>query len=148
MLGQALELLASVEAGAADRSRRMSRRAQRLQRAQLLTAKPVLYVCNVDEGDAADGNAYRARVFDKAAGGRRAARSSSPRRSRRRSRPCPAEERDAFLSDLGLHETGLDRVIRAGYELLGLITFFTAGPEGSARLDGAQGRQGAARRPA
>ena len=41
----------------------------------------------------------------------------------------PADERDAFLADLGLHETGLTRVIRAGYELLGLITFFTAGPK-------------------
>ena len=41
----------------------------------------------------------------------------------------PADERDAFLADLGLHETGLARVIRAGYELLGLITFFTAGPK-------------------
>ena len=40
-----------------------------------------------------------------------------------------AEERDAFLADLGLHETGLNRMIRAGYELLGLITFFTAGPK-------------------
>ena len=43
----------------------------------------------------------------------------------------PAEERDAFLSDLGLHETGLNRMIQAGYELLGLITFFTAGPKES-----------------
>ena len=43
----------------------------------------------------------------------------------------PAEERDAFLADLGLQETGLSRVIRAGYELLGLITFFTAGPKES-----------------
>ena len=41
----------------------------------------------------------------------------------------PAEERDAFLSDLGLHETGLNRMIHAGYKLLGLITFFTAGPK-------------------
>jgi ribosome-binding ATPase YchF (GTP1/OBG family) len=41
----------------------------------------------------------------------------------------PPDEREAFLADLGLHETGLARVIRAGYELLGLITFFTAGPK-------------------
>jgi ribosome-binding ATPase YchF (GTP1/OBG family) len=43
----------------------------------------------------------------------------------------PNDEREAFLSDLGLHETGLARVIKAGYELLGLITFFTAGPKES-----------------
>ena len=47
-----------------------------------------------------------------------------------------ADEREAFLADLGLQETGLTRVIRAGYELLDLITFFTVGPEGSARVDG------------
>ena len=47
----------------------------------------------------------------------------------------PQDEREAFLADLGLEETGLSRVIRAGYELLGLITFFTAGPKEITRLD-------------
>ena len=55
--------------------------------------------------------------------------SSFPPRSKSEIATLPADERDAFLADLGLHETGLTRVIRAGYELLGLITFFTAGPK-------------------
>ena len=101
-----------------------------LQRAQLLTAKPVLYVCNVDESEAADGNAHSERVFVKAAAeGAKAVVVSAGIEAEIAT--LPAEERDAFLSDLGLHETGLARVLRAGYELLGLITFFTAGPKES-----------------
>jgi GTP-binding protein YchF len=101
-----------------------------LQRAQLLTAKPVLYVCNVDEGDAANGNALSARVFEKAAAeGAKAVVVSAAIEAEIAT--LPSEEREAFLSDLGLEETGLSRVIRAGYELLGLLTFFTAGPKES-----------------
>ena len=101
-----------------------------LQRAQLLTAKPVLYVCNVDEGDAADGNALSQRVFEKAASeGAKAVVVSAAIEAEIAT--LPSEEREAFLSDLGLEETGLSRVIRAGYELLGLLTFFTAGPKES-----------------
>ena len=101
-----------------------------LQRAQLLTAKPVLYVCNVDESEAAEGNALSARVFDKAkAEGALAVVISAAIEAEIAT--LPAEERDAFLADLGLDETGLSRIIRAGYELLGLITFFTAGPKES-----------------
>ena len=62
----------------------------------------------------------------------------------------PADERDAFLADLGLHETGLNRMIHAGYELLGLITFFTAGPKESRAWTvhkGAQGARGGRRDP-
>jgi GTP-binding protein YchF len=99
-----------------------------LQRAQLLTAKPVLYVCNVDESDAANGNALSARVFDKAAAeGARAVVVSAEIEAQIAT--LDPEDREAFLAELGLHETGLTRVIRAGYELLGLITFFTAGPK-------------------
>jgi ribosome-binding ATPase len=99
-----------------------------LQRAQLLTGKPVLYVCNVDESDAADGNALSQRVFAKAAAeGARAVVVSAAIEAEIAT--LDADEREAFLADLGLHETGLTRVIRAGYELLGLITFFTAGPK-------------------
>ena len=101
-----------------------------LQRAQLLTAKPVLYVCNVDESEAAEGNAHSARVFEKAkAEGALAVVISAAIEAEIAT--LPAEERDAFLADLGLHETGLSRIIRAGYDLLGLITFFTAGPKES-----------------
>jgi GTP-binding protein YchF len=99
-----------------------------LQRAQLLTGKPVLYVCNVDESDAADGNALSQRVVAKAAAdGARAVVVSAAIEAEIAT--LDADEREAFLADLGLHETGLTRVIRAGYELLGLITFFTAGPK-------------------
>ncbi len=96
--------------------------------AQLLTAKPVLYVCNVDEGDAAAGNAHSARVFAKAAAeGAKAVVISAAIEAE--IAMMAAEDRPEFLSDLGLQETGLSRIIRAGYELLDLITFFTAGPK-------------------
>ena len=101
-----------------------------LQRAQLLTAKPVLYVCNVDESEAASGNALSQRAFERAASENAKAVVISAAIEAEIA-TLPTEERDAFLSDLGLHETGLNRMIQAGYELLGLITFFTAGPKES-----------------
>ncbi len=96
--------------------------------AQLLTAKPVLYVCNVDEGDAADGNALSARVFEKAAAEGAQAVVVSAAIEAEIATMAP-EDRAEFLSDLGLSETGLARVIRAGYTLLDLLTFFTVGPK-------------------
>ena len=99
-----------------------------LDQAQLLTAKPVLYVCNVDEGDAADGNALSRRVFAKAAAeGAQAVVVSAAIEAEIAT--MPADERGDFLAELGLTETGLARVIRAGYALLDLLTFFTAGPK-------------------
>ena len=96
--------------------------------AQLLTAKPVLYVCNVNEEDAAKGNAHSAQVFEKsAADGAQAVIVSAAIESELVS--MPEEERLLFLEEMGLHETGLARVIRAGYDLLHLITFFTVGPK-------------------
>ncbi len=96
--------------------------------AQLLTAKPVLYVCNVEEASAAEGNALSARVFEKAkAEGAQAVVVSAAIEAEIAT--MPPEDRAEFLSDLGLSETGLARVIRAGYELLHLITFFTCGPK-------------------
>ncbi len=59
-----------------------------------------------------------------------------------------AEDKRVFLADMGMTEPGLDRVIRAGYALLGLQTYFTAGPEGSARVDGAQAARPRRRPPA
>jgi len=104
--------------------------ARALQRAQLLTAKPVLFVCNVDEGDAANGNPLSEQVFKKAAAeGAQAVVISAAIEAEIAT--LPPEERDAFLSDLGLHETGLNRMIHAAYALLGLITFYTAGPKES-----------------
>jgi ribosome-binding ATPase len=96
--------------------------------AQLLTGKPVLYVCNVEEGSAADGNALSARVFEKAkAEGAQAVVVSAAIEAEIAT--MAVEDRAEFLSDLGLTETGLARVIRAGYALLNLITFFTCGPK-------------------
>src|SRR4029079_11285310 len=98
------------------------------QRAQLLTAKPVLYVCNVDEGEAASGNALSGRVFEKAkAEGAAAVVISAAIEAEIAT--LPPEERDAFLTDLGLHETGLNRMIHAAYKLLGLITLYKTGPK-------------------
>jgi GTP-binding protein YchF len=96
--------------------------------AQLLTAKPVLYVCNVDEDSAADGNAFSAAVFAKAkAEGANAVIVSAAIESELVG--MDADERLVFLEEMGLHETGLARVIRSGYDLLHLITFFTVGPK-------------------
>ena len=98
------------------------------RRLQLLTAKPVMYVCNVEESAAADGNALSARVFARAqAEGAEAVVISAAIEAEVAQLSDP-EERRAFLDSLGLAETGLTRVVRAGYKLLGLVTFFTAGP--------------------
>jgi len=85
-------------------------------------------VCNVDEGDAATGNTLSERVFARAAAENAKAVVISAAIEAEIA-TLPPDERDVFLSDLGLHETGLARMILAGYELLGLITFFTAGPK-------------------
>jgi GTP-binding protein YchF len=127
ILGQALELLqASKPARLAQPKDEEERKA--LDRAQLLTAKPVLYVCNVDEADAAQGNEHSRRVFEKAAADGAKAVIISAAIEAEIATMDPADRTD-FLKDLGLEETGLTRIIRAGYELLDLITFFTAGPK-------------------
>jgi hypothetical protein len=127
VLGQALELLRASKPARLTEPKD-AEEAKALAKAQLLTAKPVLYVCNVDESDAANGNALSARVFEKAASeGARAVVVSAAIEAEIVT--LDADDRAAFLTDLGLSETGLARVIRAGYELLGLLTFFTAGPK-------------------
>jgi GTP-binding protein YchF len=94
----------------------------------LMTSKPVLYVCNVDEGSAATGNAFSAKVEDMAARqGARAVVISAAIEAE--VAQLPDDEQKEFLETLGLTEPGLDRLIRAGYELLGLITYFTCGPK-------------------
>ena len=96
--------------------------------AQLLTAKPVLYVCNVEEESAANGNAFSEAVFAKAqAEGANAVIVSAAIESELVG--MEPEDRMVFLEEMGLHETGLARVIRSGYDLLHLITFFTVGPK-------------------
>jgi GTP-binding protein YchF len=94
----------------------------------LMTQKPVLYVCNVDEGSAATGNKFSAQVETMAAAKGAGAVVISARIEEEIAQLPPAE-RTEFLSSLGMEEPGLDRLIRAGYELLGLITFFTVGPK-------------------
>tara|TARA_R110002124_G_scaffold9429_2_gene48186 strand:+ start:35252 stop:36352 length:1101 start_codon:yes stop_codon:yes gene_type:complete len=96
---------------------------------QLLTAKPVLYVCNVDEGSAATGNALSDRVAEMAAAqGAGSVVISAAIEAEVAMLDDPADKKE-FLESLGLEETGLARVIRAGYELLGLLTYFTVGPK-------------------
>ena len=99
-----------------------------LAQAQLLTAKPVLYVCNVGEGEAATGNTLSEKVAAKAKAEGAASVVISAAIEAEISQMDPADRPD-FLADLGLTETGLARVIRAGYDLLHLITFFTVGPK-------------------
>ncbi|MGD1955807.1 MAG: redox-regulated ATPase YchF [Sphingomonadales bacterium] len=115
---------------------------------QLLTAKPVLYICNVDEGEAATGNAHSAAVEAKAAAEGASCVIICAAIEAEIAQLDDAEEQAAFLDDLGLEETGLARVIRAGYGLLGLLTFFSAGPK-EARAwtvhDGATAPQAAGR---
>jgi len=127
VLGQALDLLR--EGKPARLTQPNGDEEERLfAQAQLLTAKPVLYVCNVAEEDAATGNALSEAVFAKASaeGAKAVVVSAAIEAELVVMEP---EERAEYLKELGLDETGLARVIRAGYELLGLKTFFTAGPK-------------------
>ena len=100
----------------------------RIKTFNLLTSKPVLYACNVNEDDASNGNNFTKDIFDKA-----------------KSENCEAiiisgsieseiamlekTEKEEFLKDLNLEESGLNRLIRTGFSLLDLITFFTVGPK-------------------
>ncbi len=127
VLGQALELLregkpARLTVPKDDEEARV------FAQAQLITAKPVLYVCNVEEEAAATGNDFSARVFEKAkAEGANAVVVSAAIEADIVT--MPTEDRGEFLSALGLEEAGLAKIIRAGYELLHLLTFFTVGPK-------------------
>ena len=100
----------------------------RIKTFNLLTSKPVLYACNVNEDDASNGNNFTKNIFDKA-----------------KTEKCDAiiisgsieseiaileeTEKKEFLKDLNLEESGLNRLIRTGFSLLDLITFFTVGPK-------------------
>jgi ribosome-binding ATPase len=94
----------------------------------LLTAKPVLYVCNVDEAAAATGNALSARVEARAAQEGAATVTISAKIEAEIAVLAP-HERAEYLAAIGLAEAGLDRLIHSGYQLLDLVTFFTAGPK-------------------
>ncbi|WP_195820219.1 redox-regulated ATPase YchF [Roseobacter sp. MH60115] len=95
---------------------------------QLLTTKPVLYVCNVGEAEAAEGNAHAAKVAEMAAAEGNAHVVISAQIEEEISQLEP-EEATMFLEEMGLSEAGLDRLIQAGYALLHLETYFTVGPK-------------------
>ncbi|MDV7143125.1 redox-regulated ATPase YchF [Tropicimonas sp. TH_r6] len=95
---------------------------------QLLTTKKILYVCNVSEDEAAEGNAHSKAVEKMAAEQGAAAVVISAKIEEEISQLEP-EEAEMFLSELGLDEAGLDRLIRVGHDLLDLQTYFTAGPK-------------------
>ncbi len=121
--------LAALEAGRPARTVDVSDEERKSWRMlQLLTAKPVLYVCNVEEASAGSGNAQSARVAEMAAA-QGAAHVVISAQIEEEISQLDAEEAEMFLSEMGLEEPGLDRLIRAGYQLLGLQTYFTVGPK-------------------
>ncbi|MCX8135002.1 MAG: redox-regulated ATPase YchF [Roseococcus sp.] len=121
-------LIPALQAGRAARTAVPPGEEEAARRLGLMTTKPVLYVCNVEEASAATGNAHSARVmaYAEAQGARAVVVSAAIEAEIAQ---MPEAERGEFLASLGLADSGLDRVIRAGYDLLGLITFFTAGPK-------------------
>jgi GTP-binding protein YchF len=127
ILGRALDLLRDGRPARLAEPRDPEE-ARHLAQAQLLTTKPVLYVCNVEEGAAASGNAL-SRAVEAMAAGEGAAAVTVSAAIEAEIAAMPEGERADYLAALGLTETGLARVIRAGYALLDLVTFFTAGPK-------------------
>jgi len=144
VLGQALELLREGKPARLTEPKDDEEQ-KAFEQAQLLTAKPILYVCNVAEEEAAEGNDLSQKVFAKAeAEGAQAVVVSAAIEAELVA--MPVEDRAEYLEALGLEESGLTRVIRAGYTLLGLKTFFTAGPKESRAWtypDGAKAPQAA-----
>lgn len=121
--------LTALEAGKPARSVKVATDDARQWRLlQLLTSKPVLYVCNVEESCAANGNAKSSLVADLAAREGAASVVISARIEEEISQLAD-DEATMFLEEMGLAEPGLDRLIKAGYALLGLQTYFTVGPK-------------------
>jgi len=122
-------IVAALQAGQPARTAIPPDQVEAAKRLQLMTSKPVLYVCNVEEASAATGNAFSARVEARAReeGARTVIVSAAIEAEVSQ---LPEADRAEFLG-LGLHDSGLDRVIRAGYDLLGLVTYFTVGPKES-----------------
>ena len=128
VMEKALELLKSGKPARLLRRELAAEELKVLEGLTLLTAKPVLYVCNVAEADAATGNEHTDRVAAMAAeqGAGFVVISAAIEAEIAQ---LPEEEQREFLETVGLTEPGLDRLIRAGYDLLGLLTFFTVGPK-------------------
>jgi GTP-binding protein YchF len=121
-------LVAALQAGRPARTAIPPGEEDAVRRLQLLTSKPVLYVCNVEEASAASGNAFSERVREWAAGQGAPAIVVSAAIEAEVSQ-LPEADRREFLDTLGLSQSGLDQVIRAGYDLLELLTYFTCGPK-------------------
>ncbi|MDR1475971.1 MAG: redox-regulated ATPase YchF [Holosporales bacterium] len=98
-----------------------------LKQLQLITTKPMMYVCNVSESDVISGNAYTKMVIDRAYG-RPIVTISAVIESEIALLDSEAEKIE-FLNSIGLDSTGLSRIVRSGYDLLGLMTYFTVGPK-------------------
>ncbi len=123
------QALAALEQGLPARTIKVSDDDQKQWRMlQLLTAKAVLYVFNVEEDKAATGNSQSDRVAEMAARQGAASVVISAKIEEEISQ-LPDDEAAMFLEEMGLHEAGLDRLIRAGHKLLGLSTYFTVGPK-------------------
>ncbi|MGB3408370.1 MAG: redox-regulated ATPase YchF [Jannaschia sp.] len=123
------DALAALEAGRPARTVQVAEDDMRAwSLLQMLTAKPILYVCNVDEGSAATGNAHSEAVAAMAAA-QGAAHVVISAQIEEEIAQLPQDEAVEFLSEMGLEEAGLDRLIRAGYALLHLETYFTVGPK-------------------
>jgi GTP-binding protein YchF len=125
MLRAKEKLDAGEPARATERSKEEEKSFEMLQ---LLTALPVLYVCNVDEADAASGNAHSARVVQRAAKEEAACVVICAQMEADLAALDDAEQGE-YLASAGLDEPGLNKLIRAGYNLLGLQTYFTVGPK-------------------
>jgi hypothetical protein len=128
----ALELLARIRPvlneGKAARTVEISEDEKKLFKGlQLLSSKPILYVCNVSEDEAATGNDWTKKVEEMAAAQGAKTVVISVKIEEEVAQLESEEEKLEFLRDLGLEETGLSKLIRGGYELLELITYFTAG---------------------
>nr|WP_294551811.1 redox-regulated ATPase YchF [uncultured Rhodopila sp.] len=121
-------LVAALQDGRPARTAIPAGEEEAVRRLQLLTSKPVLYVCNVEEASAATGNAFSERVRAWAATQGAPSIVVSAAIEAEVSQ-LPAADRAEFLEGLGLSQSGLDKVIRAGYDLLELVTYFTCGPK-------------------
>jgi GTP-binding protein YchF len=121
-------ILAALREGRPARTAIASKDREAAERLQLLTSKPILYVCNVEEASAATGNALSERVAQRAAaeGAQSVVVSAAIEAEVSQ---LEAAERAEYLEGLGLTNSGLDRVVAAGYRLLDLVTYFTVGPK-------------------
>jgi GTP-binding protein YchF len=119
-----------LEAGKPAREMKVSEDdAKQFKMLQLITSKPLMYVCNVAEDEAEKGNEFTAKVIEKAKKEGASYVIISAQIEEEIAALGSEEEKAEFLSTLGLEEAGLSRVIRAGYQMLNLITFFTIGPK-------------------